>query len=161
MFGVYHEYNFQEAVEELHNRAKESDSSTWLKGEASKLKRHFLKDMSEFDTSAVDRLGRTIVSRKATILINLAGKVIITLLLADETGECYDLLEAAGKCDGFQILSQEEINHRAKEVRLDEYIGESSEREDQETEEDLDIRLTRHWEEYLGVFISESDIHSN
>ena len=160
MFGVYREHNFEEAVSELHELAKESKSSTWIKGEASKLKRHFLKDMSEFDTSAVDRIGRTIVSRKATILLE-DDKVIITLLLADETGECYDLLEAAGKCEGFPILSQEEINQRAKEVRLNEYTGESSEREDQEAEEDLDIRLTRHWEEYLGVFISESDLHSN
>jgi hypothetical protein len=159
MFEIINLSNYQELCDGLHERAegKIGYPARWLKGEASKIRRHFLKDISEFDTSAVDRIGRTIVDKRATVLSDDEG-LCVTLLLVDNTGDCYDLHEAAGTAE-IPVLSQEEIYQRAKELRVDEHTCESSERQDPQAEEDLDIRLTRDWEEYLGVSFPESDIH--
>ena len=60
----------------------------YYKGQAKTIAKHFCKPLEDFDTSAVDRIGRKIVARRAMTYYNDVDGDIIDLLLVDDRGDC-------------------------------------------------------------------------
>ena len=97
----------------------------YYKGQAKLVVKHFCKPLEDFDTSAVERIGRKIVARRAMTYFNEVDGDIIDLLLVDDQGDCYDVEEARSPDI---VLSPEEIRVRAKEARNLEYLKQGDER---------------------------------
>ena len=91
----------------------------YYKGQAKLVAKHFTKPLEDFDTNAVERIGRKIVARRAMTYHNDVDGDIIDLFLVDDQGDCYDAEEARSPNI---VLSQEEILIRAKEARNLEHL---------------------------------------
>jgi hypothetical protein len=126
-------------------------SKFYYKALATTVRRHFTKPLEDFDTSAVERIGRKVVGRRAYTYYNIVDGDVLDLMLVDNHGDCYDLEEAASP---HIVLSQSEIRTLAEEAISLEFTRPSSNRQDQEAEEDFGLRIAGSWEDVLGVPLS-------
>lgn len=123
-------------------------SGFYYRGLATTVRRHFTKPLEDFDTNAVERIGRKIVKRAAFTYFNDEDGDVIDLMLVDDKGDCYDLEEASSP---HIVLSRSEIQTLSKEAISIEFTRPSCNREDQEAQEALGVRCTGSWEDVLGV----------
>ena len=126
-------------------------SKFYYKALSTTVRRHFTKPLEDFDTSAVERIGRKIVGRRAYTYYNAVDGDVLVLMLVDNHGDCYDLEEAASP---HIVLSQSEIRTLAKEAISLEFTRPCSDGQDQEAKEDSGLRVTGSWQDVLGVSLS-------